>query len=137
MIRQATPHIPKSHPPMSPKADAMDPGLHDALVTGEARISPEQALDLWHRMPLADLGMLAEIGLYVGPEGTDVGLPSGIEILTGVHPLLLVPLLDLTLLVFQIRLEQRDATPFFQHLIRCELDGGYVDVDGTLDATTT
>lgn len=60
MIRQATPHIPKSHPPMSPKADAMDPGLHDALVTGEARISPEQALDLWHRMPLADLGMLAD-----------------------------------------------------------------------------
>ena len=47
-------------PTIDPTADPLDPGFQDALVAGEARLSPEQALDAWHRMPIADLGRLAD-----------------------------------------------------------------------------
>ena len=47
-------------PTIDPSADPLDPGFQDALVAGEARLSPEQALDAWHRMPIADLGRLAD-----------------------------------------------------------------------------
>ncbi|MCP4795736.1 MAG: dehypoxanthine futalosine cyclase, partial [Phycisphaeraceae bacterium] len=47
-------------PSIDPKADPLDPGFQDALVAGEARLSAEQALDAWHRMPIADLGRLAD-----------------------------------------------------------------------------
>ena len=60
MINQATPHIPDSRPSIAPDADPMDPGFQDALVAGETRITAAQALDLWNRMPLADLGLLAD-----------------------------------------------------------------------------
>ena len=60
MIDQATIHIPDRRPDTVPGIDALDPGLHDAVVAGEARLTPEQALDLWHRMPLTELGRLAD-----------------------------------------------------------------------------
>ncbi|MBQ71943.1 MAG: dehypoxanthine futalosine cyclase [Planctomycetaceae bacterium] len=60
MIDQATPHIPDRRPDTAPDADVMDPGLQDALVAGDVRLTPEQALDIWNRMPLADLGRLAD-----------------------------------------------------------------------------
>ncbi|MDA0295495.1 MAG: radical SAM protein [Planctomycetota bacterium] len=50
------PPIPTVHPDSNP----LDPGFQDAVVEGAARLTPEQALDLWHRMPLADLGGLAD-----------------------------------------------------------------------------
>ena len=60
MIDQAKPHIPDRRPDTAPDADVMDPGFQDALVAGESRLTPQQALDLWNRMPLADLGLLAD-----------------------------------------------------------------------------
>ena len=39
---------------------AFDLGFQDALVAGEARLTPEQGLDLYTTMPLADLGELAD-----------------------------------------------------------------------------
>ncbi|NCF38646.1 MAG: radical SAM protein, partial [Planctomycetia bacterium] len=47
-------------PTIEPNADPLDPGFQDALVAGETRLSAEQALDAWHRMPIADLGRLAD-----------------------------------------------------------------------------
>ncbi len=60
--RQSDPHPTVSHPrpAVRPDADVLDPGFQDALVSGEARLTPEQALDAWHRVPLADLGHLAD-----------------------------------------------------------------------------
>ena len=60
MIDQAKPHIPDRRPDTAPGADVMDQGFQDAMVAGEARITAEQALDLWNRMPLTDLGLLAD-----------------------------------------------------------------------------
>jgi len=40
--------------------DALDPAFMDAVVAGAARISPEQALELWQRMPIEDLGEWAD-----------------------------------------------------------------------------
>lgn len=39
---------------------ALDAGLLEAVVAGEHRLSAEQALELWDRMPLADLGDWAD-----------------------------------------------------------------------------
>ena len=51
---------PSSTPKEHPQADPLDPAFQDALVDGAARLTPDQAIDLWHRMPLADLGGLAD-----------------------------------------------------------------------------
>ena len=58
MITSNRPHPPT--PAVHPEADPLDHAFQDALVEGAARLTPEQALDLWHRMPLADLGGLAD-----------------------------------------------------------------------------
>ena len=47
-------------PTLRPKADPLDPGFLEAVVDGEARLSPEQGLEIYHRMPLQDLGDLAD-----------------------------------------------------------------------------
>lgn len=47
---------PTSHPHHS----ALDHGLLDAVVQGHARLTPAQALDLFHRMPLIELGRWAD-----------------------------------------------------------------------------
>ncbi len=47
-------------PPLRPGADALDPGFLAAVAEGEARLSPEQALEAWHRLPLQELGALAD-----------------------------------------------------------------------------
>ncbi|MEE2972950.1 MAG: radical SAM protein [Planctomycetota bacterium] len=60
MIDKSIPHIPHDRPELRPAMDPMDPGFQDAVVAGEVRLAPEQALDLWHRLPLADLGALAD-----------------------------------------------------------------------------
>ena len=49
-----------SPPILRPDVDALDLGLLDAVVAGEARLTPEQGLDIYHRMPLQDLGVLAD-----------------------------------------------------------------------------
>ncbi|MCH2161457.1 MAG: radical SAM protein [Phycisphaerales bacterium] len=50
----------KHAPTLRPDLDALDKGLLDAVVDGEARLTPEQGLDLYHRLPLQDLGDLAD-----------------------------------------------------------------------------
>ncbi|MCP4833991.1 MAG: radical SAM protein [Phycisphaera sp.] len=60
MTEPASPDVNDHRPSLSPGADVMDPGFQDAVVDGEARLAPEQALDLWHRMPIAELGLLAD-----------------------------------------------------------------------------
>jgi cyclic dehypoxanthinyl futalosine synthase len=46
--------------PEHPNLDAMDPGLLSAVVRGEARLTPEQGLDLLTRAPLHTLGRYAD-----------------------------------------------------------------------------
>ncbi|HRQ73648.1 MAG TPA: radical SAM protein [Phycisphaerales bacterium] len=47
-------------PPEFPHLPAADPGLLAAVVRGEARLTPEQALDLFRSMPLTALGRWAD-----------------------------------------------------------------------------
>lgn len=47
-------------PPVHPNLDALDPALLEAVVCGAARLSPEQALDLYHRCDPQSLGRLAD-----------------------------------------------------------------------------
>ncbi|MCB9840783.1 MAG: radical SAM protein [Phycisphaeraceae bacterium] len=51
---------PRVAPPEHPDASALDEGLLRAVVAGQARLTPEQALDLFHNMPLATLGRWAD-----------------------------------------------------------------------------
>ncbi len=46
--------------PESPNIDALDPGLLAAVARGEARLTPEQGLDLLERAPLHTLGRYAD-----------------------------------------------------------------------------
>src|SRR5690606_31309795 len=47
-------------PAEHPHLDAADPGLLAAVGAGEARLTPEQALDLFRRAPLTTLGRGAD-----------------------------------------------------------------------------
>ncbi|MBL9031721.1 MAG: radical SAM protein [Phycisphaerae bacterium] len=47
-------------PPTHPESDALDRGLLAAVVAGEARLTPEQGLDIFRRMPLLELGRWAD-----------------------------------------------------------------------------
>ena len=47
-------------PPLHPDLDALDPALLEAVVRGAARLTPEQALDLYHRCDPQSLGRLAD-----------------------------------------------------------------------------
>ncbi|MEC8735148.1 MAG: hypothetical protein VXX86_09255, partial [Planctomycetota bacterium] len=47
-------------PPLHQHLDALDPGLLGAVVDGAARLTPEQALDLYHRCDPQSLGRLAD-----------------------------------------------------------------------------
>jgi len=53
-------------PPMSrvlrhhPEADVCDPGLQSAVAAGEARLTPEQGLAAFHRLPMAELARWAD-----------------------------------------------------------------------------
>ncbi|MEC8321556.1 MAG: radical SAM protein [Planctomycetota bacterium] len=60
MIEQSRTSQPSGTPMLRADADPFDPAFQDALVAGEVRLAAGQALDLWHRMPLADLGLLAD-----------------------------------------------------------------------------
>ena len=50
----------KTPPPLHPELDALDPDLLEAVVHGAARLSPEQALDLYQRCDPQSLGRLAD-----------------------------------------------------------------------------
>ncbi len=41
-------------------SDILDPAVLEAIVAGAHRMTPEQALILWHQMPLAELGRWAD-----------------------------------------------------------------------------
>lgn len=47
-------------PPLAPNADARDPGFLAAVASGAARLGPEQALELFRRSPLPELGRFAD-----------------------------------------------------------------------------
>ena len=47
-------------PPTHPACDALDAGLIRAVIAGEARLTGEQALDIYRRAPLFDLGSWAD-----------------------------------------------------------------------------
>ena len=47
-------------PTTQPKFDALDSGLLEDVVSGAARLTPEQALDLYHRCDPQRLGLLAD-----------------------------------------------------------------------------
>ncbi len=47
-------------PPTFADASAADAGLLDAVTAGAARLTPAQGLELFHRMPLVELGRLAD-----------------------------------------------------------------------------
>jgi cyclic dehypoxanthinyl futalosine synthase len=47
-------------PPLRPELDVLDPTVLDAVVTGEIRLAPQQALRLWHEMPIHHLGRWAD-----------------------------------------------------------------------------
>jgi cyclic dehypoxanthinyl futalosine synthase len=49
-----------SPPPEHPHLDAPDPGLLAAVAAGQARLTPEQGLDLFRRTPLTTLGRYAD-----------------------------------------------------------------------------
>ncbi|MBL8965023.1 MAG: radical SAM protein [Phycisphaeraceae bacterium] len=51
---------PAFHPPVHPQIPASDRGLLAAVSRGEARLSPEQGLDLLRSMPLWELGRWAD-----------------------------------------------------------------------------
>ncbi|MCC6661498.1 MAG: radical SAM protein [Phycisphaerales bacterium] len=52
--------MPYCPPPQHPSLAASDPGLLAAVAAGQARLTPEQALDLFRRMDLMDLGAWAD-----------------------------------------------------------------------------
>ncbi len=56
----STPRSLSSVPPQHPSLDALDEGLLAAIVAGEARLTFDQALSIFHRMPLAELGRWAD-----------------------------------------------------------------------------
>ncbi|MFO0860501.1 MAG: radical SAM protein [Phycisphaerales bacterium] len=47
-------------PPTSPHSDPLDAGFLTSVARGEARLTPEQALDMYRRLPLAELGRHAD-----------------------------------------------------------------------------
>ncbi|MHC4108905.1 MAG: radical SAM protein [Planctomycetota bacterium] len=47
-------------PPLRPELDVLDAAVLADVVAGELRISPEQALRLYHEMPIQDLGRWAD-----------------------------------------------------------------------------
>ncbi|MCK4871401.1 MAG: radical SAM protein [Phycisphaerales bacterium] len=47
--------------PTAPAAAITDTGFMQAIIHGEARLSPHQALDLYHTMPLIELGRWADL----------------------------------------------------------------------------
>ena len=47
-------------PLLRPELDVLDPAVLADVVAGELRISPEQALRLYHEMPIQDLGRWAD-----------------------------------------------------------------------------
>jgi len=47
-------------PTLRPDLDILDPAVLEAVVSGEMRIAPEQAMRLYHDMPLAELGRWAD-----------------------------------------------------------------------------
>ncbi|MFM9994482.1 MAG: radical SAM protein [Phycisphaerales bacterium] len=47
-------------PACHPRLDGTDPGLLDAVVHRAARLSPAQAMQVYHRMPLPELGRWAD-----------------------------------------------------------------------------
>ncbi len=51
---------PYSTPPVHPHADALDPGLLADVARGQARLTAEQGLDLFHKAPLTTLGRYAD-----------------------------------------------------------------------------
>ncbi|MCA9285257.1 MAG: radical SAM protein [Phycisphaerales bacterium] len=48
------------NPQLHPSADPTDPCFQQAVVAGAARLAPEQALRVWHEMPLHELGRWAD-----------------------------------------------------------------------------
>ncbi|MBX9737309.1 MAG: radical SAM protein [Phycisphaerales bacterium] len=48
------------HPATHGHLDALDAGLLDAVVHGVARLTPAQAIQLYHQMPLSELGRWAD-----------------------------------------------------------------------------
>ena len=48
-------------PPTHAELDALDQGLLEAVVAGEARLTPHQALEIHHRMPPQELGRWADL----------------------------------------------------------------------------
>ena len=52
--------MPYRPPPQHPNLAAADPGLLGAVVRGEARLTPEQALELFRGMELMELGSWAD-----------------------------------------------------------------------------
>jgi cyclic dehypoxanthinyl futalosine synthase len=53
--------VPDSAPHTRPDADALDHGLLTDVALGSARLTPEQALDLYNRAPLHTLGKFADM----------------------------------------------------------------------------
>ena len=49
-----------ARPDIRPDADVLDPAVMEDVAAGALRLSPAQALDLFHRMPLSDLGRWAD-----------------------------------------------------------------------------
>jgi len=47
-------------PRLRPELDILDPAVLEALVAGEVRLAPRQALRLWHEMPIHELGRWAD-----------------------------------------------------------------------------
>ena len=47
-------------PPEHSSLDACDPGLLAAVADGQARLTPEQGLALFQRLPLSDIGRYAD-----------------------------------------------------------------------------
>ena len=48
-------------PPLQTELNPLDPGFLQAIVDGEARLSPEQGLELYHRLPPQELGRWADL----------------------------------------------------------------------------
>ncbi len=49
-----------SSPPIQPAADVLDPAVLQDIVTGSLRLGGEQAMQLFHEMPLQELGRWAD-----------------------------------------------------------------------------
>ena len=86
---------------------------------------------------LMNLRVVAYIRFDVGTEGTDVGLLAAIDIMGIGNGVLLVTVIDFLNLPLEIVVQKMDLLPRIQHFGSRELDRGDVDVDGTLDASST